>query len=240
MKLSDIAVQLWSVKDTMETDFEGTIKKIAEMGFGGVEFAGFFGHSAKQVKSVLDSCGLKAVSAHVGYDEIVGHPDETIAFHKIIGNKNIVCPHYELKDMDSLEAFAAGIESVAGKYEAAGMTLGYHNHAHEFAKNGGEYLLDKLFERLSFIMPQIDTYWVFNAGVDISSYCLKYKGRCRFLHLKDGTKDKSAPIGYGDVDIKAVLKTAGQLNAQLILEDETWDPNGLECVEKGAENLRRM
>lgn len=239
--MNNLALQLWSVKDSMEKNVEETLKSVAQLGFNGVEFAGFFDIPADDMKGLLDKYSLKVAGSHTGCDLLFGKPQEVIAYNKIIGNKNIVCPHFDLKDEQSLEKLVSEFERVYPMYKQAGMELYYHNHNHEFFKIGDKYALELLFERLPFLKPQIDTYWVYNAGVDIADFCLQYKGRCDNIHLKDGTKTDSKPIGNGEVDIMAVLDVADKLSAKwVIMEDETWSPSGLESVAIGMKNLKNI
>ncbi len=239
--MDNIALQLWSVKDSMEKDVEQTLKAVSGLGFKGVEFAGFFDVPAEEMRKLLDKYSLKAAGSHTDINLIVNEPHSIIEYNKIIGNNNIVCPHYPLKDEKSLDELCEKLEEVSGIYRQSGMKLYYHNHNHEFFKIGGKYALDLLFERLDFLKPQIDTYWVFNAGVDIGEFCLKYKGRCDLIHLKDGTKTESFPVGEGEVDIPAVLDVSRSLGAEwVIMEDETWKPDGLSCVARGMNNLKKI
>lgn len=241
MKLP-VALQLWSVKDAMMTlGVEETLKKVSELGFDGVEFAGFFDVPAEEMKAMLDRCHLKVAGSHTQFDDLVNHIDDVIAYNRTIGNSRIVCPWYDLKDEESLNALAAGLKAAEPKLKAAGMTLYYHNHNHEFFKIGGEFALDRLFASFGkdLLKPEIDTYWVFNAGVNPVDYCRKYQGRCDLIHLKDGTKSASTPVGEGEVDIQAVLDVSCEIGAAwVIMEDETWDPDGMTCVTTGMNNLK--
>lgn len=240
MKLP-IALQLWSVKDAMSCGVEETLQKVSALGFNGVEFAGFFDVPAKEMKAMLDHYGLKVAGSHTPFDDLVHHTDEVIEYNRIIGNHRIVCPWFEVKDENSLNALISGLKSAEPKLKEAGMTLYYHNHNHEFFKIGTEYALDHLFSSFDadVLKPEIDTYWVFHAGVDPVEYCRKYKGRCDLIHLKDGTKTESKPIGEGEVDIQAILDVSCEINAAwVIMEDETWDPDGISCVTTGMNNLK--
>lgn len=239
--MSKLGLQLWSVKDSMENDVEATLKAVSELGFIGVEFAGFFDKSADEMKSLLDKYNLKVAGSHTGPDLLFNNPQEVIEYNTAIGNHNIVCPHYDLKDEVSLEKLIGEFERVYPVYKNAGMKLYYHNHNHEFFKIGDRYALDILFERLPFLNPQIDTYWVCNADVDVESFCMQYKCRCNLIHLKDGTKTTSTSVGDGEIDIKNILDICEKINAEwIIVEDESWSPSGLESVKAGINYLKNI
>ena len=103
----EFAIQLYSVRDMTERDFTGTLKRLAELGYSGVEFAGFGGISAKDMKSYLDAFGLKAVASHVGADDLRGDSlKRQIEYHNIIGAEYIICPWYEIKSLDDVSRLA--------------------------------------------------------------------------------------------------------------------------------------
>ena len=126
-------LQLYSVRDITGTDLAGALKAVADLGYSFVEFAGFFGHSAEDVKKMLDDNGLTVSGTHTGWQELTAdNIDATIAYHKTIGNTNLIIPGADLSTREKLDALIALINEAQPKLAAAGITLGYHNHAHEF------------------------------------------------------------------------------------------------------------
>src|SRR5215470_18002123 len=99
-KIERIGLQLYTVREAMKTDFEGTIAKVAATGYKEVEFAGYFGHSPKDIRALLDKNGLSAPSCHVGYSVVENKWPETIDAAKIIGHRYIICPSIEEKQRD--------------------------------------------------------------------------------------------------------------------------------------------
>src|SRR3981189_2395142 len=87
-----VGLQLYTVRDAMKTDFEGTIAKVAATGYKEVEFAGFFGHSPKDVRAILDKNGLKSPSMHVPYNDVEKKWPETLEAAHIVGQSYIICP----------------------------------------------------------------------------------------------------------------------------------------------------
>lgn len=195
-----IALQLYSVRTDMEADFEGTLKKVKELGYDGVEFAGLYGKSAAEVKKLCDEIGLVPISAHVPYSELL-KGDETFKAYAEIGCKYIVFPWIGAEYLAGGENNAEFIENVKKFGELAnanGMKLCYHNHDFEFQKVDGEYKLDRLYSDVSadLLLTQLDTCWVNVGGENPSDYIRKYNGRIEIIHLKDFVGGKSENM-YG-------------------------------------------
>ena len=129
-------LQMFSVRDVTEQDMEGALRQVAEMGYASVEFAGFMGHPAEQIKAWLDQYGLEVSGTHTGMalltDELL---EETIAYHKAIGCKNIIVPYEKFATKADIDAFVDRVKVIEPKLKEAGITLQYHNHDHEFKPN---------------------------------------------------------------------------------------------------------
>lgn len=234
-----LGIQLWSVKKAFKADYKKTLKRIADLGFAGVEFAGFNDVLAQDMKACLDKNNLIALGSHTATDLLTDKLDEVIAYNKIIGNKNVICPFYQIESKEDIEKMIALFTPIAKKLEDNGLCFGYHNHAHEFQVFDGEYALDIFFNALPTIKPEIDTYWVFNAGKSPVDYCKKYVGRCELIHLKDGTSTTATPIGAGEMDIQSIINLADEIKVKwVVIEDETIDPEEFDAVEIGMANLK--
>ena len=207
-------IQLYGIRSLCSKDLEQGLKTVSEIGYEGVEFAGFFGHSAEEVAGWLKKYHLEAMGAHIPADEILNHADETIAYHKAIGNHRIICPGIDMKKRADVEAFAEQLKAVAPKYAASGMRMYYHNHSHEFVKDGGAYLLDILAGLLGndFLSLELDVSWVYRGGEDPVAYLNKYGPRSDIFHAKDGTMEMGTVAGQGNVDLPAVFATAKALD----------------------------
>ena len=185
-----IALQLYSVRDDMKKDFKGTLTKVKEMGYQGVEFAGLFGHSPSQVKAMLDEIGLTPISAHVAIDEILADIPKVISDYRTVGCRFIAIPWLVEERRPGNPRYQQTIEDIKAIGEEAnkqGLTLLYHNHDFEFKKLNGEYLLDILYKDIpeDLLKTQIDTCWANVGGEDPAEYLRKYKGRSPVVHLKD-------------------------------------------------------
>ena len=199
MKQFKVGIQLYSLRDAMEKDMDATLKAVKEMGYDYVEFAGYFGKSAEEVKAILDKYGLEAVSVHQAIGLFEEEGQKAVDYLKTLGVKYCAIPWYNVDEfISNWDATMDKFKNVSKLLSDNDIKLMYHNHDFEFNKIDGEYILDKLYATLSesVIMPQLDTCWVHYAGVNPSEYIRKYSGRIEVLHLKDFVCEK---LGGGPV-----------------------------------------
>lgn len=235
-------LQLYSVRDAMEADFEGTLKKVAEMGYTYVEFAGFFGHSAEEVKALLDKYGLIISGTHTNFTELT--PDkieETLKYHKTIGNPRFIAPSASLATLEKIEETVDIINYAQPILEAEGIKLGFHNHSREFEiKPWGTTQHTELEKRTS-IEFEIDTFWAWNAGTDPVQVIDRLKDRISVIHLKDGFKGgKGIPLGEGEAPVAEVRKKAIEMGILMVVESETLTPSGLDEAQRCINYLRSL
>jgi len=249
--LENFAVQLWSVRDVTANDFAGTLKKLAEMGYSGIEFAGYGGLSAQEMKDVLTANKLTPIGAHIGLDRLTGGLDEEIAYHKVLGTEYLVCPNSKIKTKDDTLELAKTLTPVVKKITDAGLKFAYHNHAHEFEKCCagssaalcGEYLLDSLFEALpSEAIMELDLFWAHFAGADIYSYMEKHKSRLKLVHVKQIDKDKNCvDLDQGIIDYRDVIIKAKALGVEhFILEQEAFAVSSMVSVKNDIDYINKL
>jgi len=264
MKKMPIAYQLYCVRNEMEQDLEGTLRKVKEIGFDGVEFAGFYGKTAAEMKALVKEIGLTPISSHVPVQTIQADMDEVIRFHKELGCSYIAIPYLNEDDRPGAPGFAkilALIYRFAVKCKEAGIQLLYHNHDFEFLKVSGIYGLDFIYDAIpaELLATQVDTCWVKYAGVDPITYLAAYKGRAPVVHLKDFVSDNSGrtpyaligldddtgvdytgfsyrPFGHGSQDAEGLVQAAIDAEAQwLVLEQD--DPSGASPFEDARQSM---
>ena len=199
-----VGLQLYSVRDALEKDFEGTIKAVAEMGYDQVEFAGIYKHSAEEVKRICAEAGVTPISAHVGMNVILPDVAGVVKTYAEIGCKYMVIPWMDAKFLPGGENYAEFLENikiVAAELHKYGMTLCYHNHDFEFEKVDGKNKLDILYAETdpANLQTQIDTCWANVGGENPSELVKKYTGRAPLVHIKDFVGSKSANM-YGLID----------------------------------------
>ena len=206
-----ISVQLYSVRDAMAADAMGTLKQIAEMGYAGVEPAGFGDLSAADFRKAVEDLGMTVSSSH-GPD-VMSDFDGAVAAAKDLGIDMVSHMGFGGKTtLDELKAAAADINVVCDKLAAVGMTMFMHNHNGEFeAQFDGRSLFDTLFEMCPKLQTETDIYWVQVGGADPAAVISQYKSRMPLMHVKDGPISPASPmtaVGQGKVDIAGCLKAA--------------------------------
>ena len=196
-----IALQLYSVRQDLDKDFEQVIKKVKEYGYDGVELASLHGKEPEYVKKLLSDTGLTPISAHVPLDSMLKDPDGVFGTYAFIGCKYVAVPYLPEERRPGKPLFDKTLEQMeqlGKKAKEAGLQLLYHNHDFEFVKIGDRLGLDVIYETIpaGLLQTQIDTCWVKVAGQDPAEYIRKYKGRAPVVHLKDFYKQET------DKDIK--------------------------------------
>ena len=237
----EYGIQMYSVRDITDKDLDGALKKVAEIGYKFVEFAGFFGHSAQEVKDMLDKYGLRVSGTHTGWNEVADHFEETVAYHKTIGNKNIIVPGADLSSQEKIDAFIKMANEFQPKLKAEGIEFHYHNHAHEFKPNeDGSMIYPQLVEKTNLGL-EIDTYWAYVGGQDPIEMMERLKDRVHVVHLKDGTKDgEGTHLGKGTAPVKAVIAKATEMGIPMVVESESLTPDGVSEVTACFEYLMSL
>jgi len=246
-----LGLQLYSVRQMLAQDYDGTLRQLAALGYREVEAAGFFGHAAAQVAASMHAAGLTCISAHYPYDELTRSLDETIAFGNQLGLKYMICSFPGFRDaarvqgksypekarsftLDDFTWNAHRFNEIGAKVKAAGMQFGYHNHTMEFAPQQGTVPFDAM---LQIADPQLVTFeldcgWVVVGGGDPVGYLQRYPRRFSMVHIKDFKRqEKSATespvgteLGRGMVPnerILAAARTAGIRHC--FVEQEEYD-----------------
>ncbi|HEX6971628.1 MAG TPA: sugar phosphate isomerase/epimerase [Limnochordia bacterium] len=243
-----IAVQLFTLRNEAARDFVGTLREVADAGYHGVEFAGYGGLTARDLRQILDDFGLKAAGSHVGFDALRKDIERQLDYNRELGSRYIVCPSLP----QSLHRDAAGFRQAAGildeighRCRSAGFTFCYHNHAFEFQTFDGRYGLDILYggSRPENVQAEIDVYWVKKGGADPVEFIRRYAGRAPLIHLKDMTGDERATfaeVGEGVLDFEAIFAAAEEGGVQwYIVEQDQCARPPVESVKISLNNLRR-
>ncbi|MBU2652455.1 MAG: sugar phosphate isomerase/epimerase, partial [Bacteroidetes bacterium] len=207
-----IALQLYSIREECKNNLAEALRKVAEMGYDGVEFAGFFEHKAKDVKKMLDDNGLKVAGSHLGIPTMLGDEfEKTVAYQAEIGSKYPIIPGLPKEYTENLAAWkktADIFNELAAKLKKHGMFTGYHNHHTEFTPVEGKKPWDFFFDNTCRdVVMQIDTGNALHGGADPLPYLEKYAGRARTVHLKEFSSKIAEPvIGQGEVKWKKFFK----------------------------------
>lgn len=247
-----IGIQLYSVREEAEKDIESVLRELKRFGYDGVELCGFYGRTPKEMKSLLDEIGLKAVSAHVDLNLMRADMGKVIEDYKTVGCEFVVVPwlaEADRMDGENGEKTVEEIEAFAKMAEAAGVPLCYHNHEFEFDVIDGEYAFDRLFARVPNLMVEQDSCWVAVSGESPAEYLRKYSGRTPLLHLKDycGSRKNGdlelRPNGYGVQNFAEIISVAEENGVRwLVVEQDTpsMDKTALECAKLSIDYLKTI
>jgi len=245
-----LSVQLWSVKHAVKADFKGTLQKIADMGFKGVELAGDYGEFANDpagLKAYLNSLGLTISGAHMGLKQLRGDKlQKNIAFAKAAGIPMIIVPGDKRaaigEEINSLTQELTELTNILAK---EGIAFGYHNHAKEFAAFNNSTYWDYIAQNTpKNMLLQLDVGWVNYAGVDPIDYLKRYPNRTLATHYKIRTKEgekTSVILGQNNYDWSALLKATMQYGGTqwIVIEQEEYpeDTSPLEAVAASKQGL---
>ena len=264
-----IGLQLYSVRDLLPNDYEGTLRQLGALGYREVEAAGFFGHSPSEVKLAMARAGLNCVSAHYPLRELLPKVDETIQFGKDLGLKYIVCASPWLKDpssvknpgsraardammLDDWRWNAEQFNRIGGRVNAAGMRFAYHNHTAEFRAEKGVVFYDELMkatdpEKVTF---EMDCGWVVVGGKNPAEYIGRYASRISMLHVKDfkmsgwtagSEPPPSTEMGRGTIDYRPIFAAAKKANiVHAFVEQEEFDMPAMEALKIDADYMRGL
>ena len=251
----EYGLQMYSLRDITGIDLKDALRRVAEMGYKYIEFAGFFGHKAEDVRKWLDEYGLVCSGTHTGGDALAEDViEDTIAYHKTIGCPNLIVPGMDWSTEETLEENIALLNRAQPILARHGIALGYHNHSGElFTTPYGKVIEDEIITRTKVLL-QIDTWWAFNAGVDPVAYCENLKDRIRVIHLKDGIAAKpehrdylnwgkgveGRSVGSGEAPILAIRQWCLENDVLMVVESEGLDPTGPEEVGRCIEFLRTL
>ncbi|WP_223589406.1 sugar phosphate isomerase/epimerase family protein [Neobacillus bataviensis] len=214
MKNIPIAVQLYTLREECEKDFAGTLKKVAALGFHGVEFAGYGGLTAKDVRALIDDLGLRAAASHVPLEQLENNLYQVIEDQKILGSNYLVCPYLmpERRSKEDYQNLISLLNHAGETCRREDIALCYHNHDFELERlSNGRTYLEAIFDKTNShnLKAELDVYWLTKADEKPIEWMERYKNRVPLIHLKDMTTDGEqffAELGTGGVDIEAILQ----------------------------------
>lgn len=218
MTKKPVAVQLWTLRDEIAEDLPGTLAKVSDIGYDGVELWFRTYPPVAELKQMLKDCDLVPISAHVPYLDLRDHLEDVAAYHKELGNTNLTIPIIpgELRQTpEDWKRRVSEIEVIAHRCKELGCQLGYHNHTVEFESQvDGVDAHDYIFANVApdLLKVQLDTYFIAAVDKDPVAYIQRYSGRMPLLHLKEKSKtperNQNAEIGSGVIDWDAVFSAA--------------------------------
>lgn len=229
--LPKAGLQLYTVRSSLEEDFEGTIRKISRIGYEEVELHSLFGRKAKHVRALLDQAGLAAPSRHVGLPDLRGRIDEVLDESATLGCRWVVCPYIDASErtLEGFQRAADDLNAAAAACLEAGLSLAYHNHDFELEAVEDVIPYDLLLERCDahLVAMELDVFWMAKGGGNPFTYFNRYPGRFALCHAKDMAPDGSmTEVGTGVIDFETLLASSREAGFRhyFVEHDEPADP----------------
>jgi sugar phosphate isomerase/epimerase len=265
-----LGLQLYSVRDLLPKDYEGTLRQLSAIGYLEVEAAGFFGRSASDVKHAMEQAGLRCVSAHYSYTDLAPHLDDVILFGKALGLEYIICASPGLPEgspaksadakvareamtLDDWRWNAEQFNRMGERVNAAGIKFGYHNHTAEFRAVNGVVIYDELMRLTDStkVTMEMDCGWVIVGGKNPVDYLERYPKRISMLHVKDfklsaapgsdTEPPRSAELGRGTIDYRPIFLAAKKADIKhAFIEQEQYDMPPMEALKIDAEYMKAL
>lgn len=248
-----VGIQLYTLRDLLPKDFDGTLKKIHAAGYTDVEAAGYYGRTAKDFRASIEAAGLHCSSVHHALGELLEKGDALIEYGHELGIDYLVCPAPVTRErkwgtlkLDDWRWVADQLNQFGQKVKAAGMTFGYHNHGPEFGTENGVVYYDELLRLTDpkLVVFEMDCGWVASAGRKPEELIARSPERFPLLHIKDlergaDGKVRSALLGKGTMDYRVILRAATSLKHAYV-EQEEFDRDPIEASRLNAEYLKSL
>ena len=249
---SQIAAQLYTLREFLKTpaDIAASLKKVRKIGYEAVQVSGLGAIDPKELARILQDEGLTCCATHISPDRMRNEPQAVIDDHKLWGCDLIAIGGFFPKDPTAAlyRDFALDYNKIAKPFQAAGQSIGYHNHAHELCKYDGQRPMDILFDTFDrSIWFEIDTYWIAFGGGDPIAWINKVKGRIPAIHLKDMAfnaaekKQVMAEVGEGNLNMPGILQAAKSAGCKwFIVEQDICQRDPFESLAISLKNLKAM
>ncbi len=231
-KLPRIGMELYTVRSKVATDMAGTLAALAKIGYKEVEFAGYFNHSAAEIRDLLKADGLTAPSVHVGIEAIETSAAQTFSDASTIGHGFITVaslPRGPKATADDWKQMAERFNKAGRTCKEAGFRLAFHNHNDIVKKTGDVLPIDILMKETdpALVSYEMDIYWAVNGGADPLQLLAAYPGRFSMFHAKDsmGPPDQTmADVGAGVIDFKTIFAHGRGVEHTFVEHDNPPDP----------------
>ena len=231
---------LYSLRVECKKDMPDLLAAVSKIGYKGVEFAGYHGHSAKELRQMLDDNGIVACGSHTPFTDVQGDKlKETIEFNRTIGNKFVIVPWMDQTDSKQVWLDRAKLfNELSAKLKPEGMWIGYHSHQHDFKEIDGVATWDVFIGNTKpEVIMQLDTSNCRDGGGDPVAELKKYPGRAKSIHIKAHGAGPEAVVGQGDIDwpqVFALCEGPGKTEWYVIEHETSKDP--LDAVKRSYES----
>lgn len=241
--MKPVAVQLYSLRAEAEKDFPAVLKRVADIGYKGVETAGLHGHNAKEIGKIIADLGMQVCSCHADFPA-PENINSTIDAANELGTNKVVSGLWidDFKDMDACKKSAAKFSQASQMLKDSGLSFAFHNHWAEFGKIDGRYAYDIVMQEDPSLCSELDVYWTTFAKADAAQVVSKYKSNIPILHIKDGNlqepREIMAAVGSGLLPMPSIINAADpDVLEWLVVELDAFDGDMFEAVEASYKYL---
>jgi sugar phosphate isomerase/epimerase len=247
MRLDQISLQLYTVREHTSRDMPATLRRLAEIGYTAVELAGYGGLSPRDLRASLDDLGLRASGAHVPLDSWETDPEAVISDMHALDCAYAVVPIIppERRDEEAVARLAESFNRWGELCRSEGLTFSYHNHAFEFAPVGETKMWDALIRDTDpeLVHLELDLYWVRYGGVDPETVLRDLGNRISLVHLKDMAADEQRsdlPVGEGTMPWPKLLQTADDVGVKWYIAEQDNPRDAFEDVQRSLRYMQEM
>jgi sugar phosphate isomerase/epimerase len=232
-RLGRIGVQLYTIRDALTADLDGSLARVAAIGYQEVELAGYRSHTVAEFKAALGRHGLMAPSTHIAMERVRDELPKVLDEAHELGHEFVVCPNIpdEKAGLDGYRKAAEVLNHAGAIAKKSGIQIGYHNHGTELVAIGGVRPYDVMLERTdsALVAMEMDIFWMVQGGGDPLAYFSKYPGRFRMVHVKDmdgSPEKKMVDVGKGVIDWKAIFAKSREAGIEhyFVEHDDPPDP----------------
>lgn len=228
-----IGIQLWTVREEIRKDLSGTLNRLAEMGFGGIELWFENDPDPDTLKAMTDAAGLQIIGAHTEFPDLRDCFEETAEYHKACGNRDLIIPIIPDELRQSENAWKQRVHdilAIAQRCRDEGFRLTYHNHEMEYLDQiDGREVCEVMFESIPapLLDIELDTFFLEDTGRNPADYIRKYADRSRLLHLKDRHPQRdqylNSEVGSGTIKWPEVFSAAAKAGIEWYIVEQDCD-----------------
>jgi sugar phosphate isomerase/epimerase len=233
-KIKKVGIQLYTLRDLMKADVPGTLAKVAAAGYKEVEFAGYFGHTPRQIRDLLKRNGLSSPSSHLSFDSLENGWQKQLDDAKVAGHKWVTIawlPEEKRKTLDDWKRHAELFNRAAAQAKKSDLHFAYHNHDFEIRPMGGTRPLDLLLSSTDpkLVDFELDLYWAVFGGGNPIDFFNRYPKRFPMVHVKDSSgppDNKIVDVGQGKIDFRSIFAQSEKAGIKhyFVENDQPSDP----------------
>lgn len=237
----EVSLQLYSINEETKKDFKEAVGKVSKIGYKGVEFAGYGGLSAAEMKDLLIENNLYSVGCHCGLPVFEESFEEELNYNQKIGSKYIICPWAKLDTKDEVDHLIKVLNEAADKAVKTNIKIGYHNHDQEFKMVDGKYIMDMIAENTNDnVILEIDVFWVAYAGLDPYAYIEKWGKKVELIHIKQIDENHAnVDVQDGIIDMGKV-KEVSRYAKFFVVEHEEFDKPVWDSIKNDFDALNKI